>query len=142
MGNAHGLQLRAGRQVQNARIVIRVHHGLAAQGVKPVSYTHLDVYKRQLWNTALWKSPGAASSMPPPSPSRMGTPSCAPEPPPSSDVYKRQAPIDGSGAAPYLDVAFLHDQVAGVGPRQFQQPRTGFPDGAGSRDAVSYTHLL
>ncbi len=33
-GNAHGLQLRAGRQVQNARIVIRVHHGLAAQGVK------------------------------------------------------------------------------------------------------------
>ena len=47
------------------------------------------------------------------------------------------APIDGSGAAPYLDVAFLHDQVAGVGPRQFQQPRTGFPDGAGSRDVIA-----
>ena len=38
---------------------------------------------------------------------------------------------------PYLDVAFLHDQVAGVGPRQFQQPRTGFPDGAGSRDVIA-----
>ena len=33
-GNAHGFQLRAGRQFQNTRIVIRMHHGLASQGIK------------------------------------------------------------------------------------------------------------
>ena len=33
-GNAHGFQFRAGCQVQNARIVVRIHHGLAAQGIK------------------------------------------------------------------------------------------------------------
>ena len=32
--NAHGFQLRAVRQFQDTRIVIRMHHGLASQGVK------------------------------------------------------------------------------------------------------------
>ena len=108
---------------------------MKARLLPSVSYTHLDVYKRQTTRCALnWPS------MPWPRTSRSSLPGATPNSA-SRDVYKRQLHDSAVRNGKPLDGQAVHQAEIRMRGQSFHGARHGQMSGSQDVETVSYTHL-